>query len=61
MAINSDTEFNRFSISSFDFEKALEFGKEAREHPTNTIAYEALLFAGCCELLAAFLPKREGI
>ena len=35
MQIISDKEFNRFSISAVDFEKALQFANETKKHPAN--------------------------
>ena len=45
MAISNERDFNRYSIATFDLEKALEFAIEARQHPANSVVYEALLFA----------------
>ena len=43
--ITTEQELNRFSIASFDFEKAIEYAGEARMHRRSTLAYDALLFA----------------
>jgi hypothetical protein len=45
MPIATDRDFNRYSIATFDLEKALEFATEARQHPANSVIHEALLFA----------------
>lgn len=53
-------EFNRYSIAAFDWKKSLAFAKEAREHPTNTIVYEALLFAAIVCYYRPFSPNEKG-
>jgi hypothetical protein len=59
MAISSDQEFNRYSIASFDLEKALEFATEAKQHPANSFIYEALLFAAIVSYYRPFSPNEK--
>jgi len=59
MQIISDEEFNRFSISSVDFEKALQFANEAKRHPANNVVYEALLFAAIVCYYRPFSPNER--
>jgi hypothetical protein len=44
MPITSEHEFNRYSISLADFEKAFACVEEARKRIPNDLIYEALLF-----------------
>ena len=52
MAISSETEFNRYSISLGDFEKAQQYICAAKKHGRASIEYEALILAAivsyCC-------------
>lgn len=57
--ITSDEQFNRFSISSFDFERALEFANGARDHPANSLTYDALLFAAIVSYYRPFTPNER--
>ncbi len=57
--VHTDEQFNRFSISSFDFEKALEFANEAKNRPANGIIYEALLFAAIVSYYRPFSPNER--
>jgi hypothetical protein len=45
MRIQNEREFNRYSIALFDFTKAQDFLSEARKHPSNSLPFQALLFA----------------
>jgi hypothetical protein len=45
MPIATERDFNRYSIATFDLDKAIEFATEARLYPANSVVYEALLFA----------------
>lgn len=53
-------EFNRLSIAYFDWQKSLDFAKEARKHMPNTTAYEALLFAAIVCYYRPFSPNEKG-
>ena len=57
MAIRSDQELNRFSISAHDFERAVQFATEGLKHAANTIIYEALLFAAIVSYWRPFSPN----
>src|SRR5688572_13980645 len=46
MTISSEQEFNRFSISAWDFEQACRYLAAAQNYLPNSVEYEALLFAG---------------
>lgn len=45
MAISSDRQFNRYSISAIDFGRAVDFATEAQRHPANSILHEALVLS----------------
>jgi hypothetical protein len=47
MAMQPDIEkrFRRSHISAFDFDRAIEFVKEARKHHFRSIIYEALVIS----------------
>jgi len=53
-------EFNRYSIALFDWEKSLAFATEARSHPSNSTAFEALLFAAIVCYYRPFSPNEKG-
>ena len=46
LMITTDQEFNRYSISVRDFEKAIEFLQEADRNSPDSLAFESLLIAG---------------
>ena len=51
--IASDAEFNRFSISVNDLEKARDYAEEAHRQPSDSVAHEALAF---CAIVAYYRP-----
>ncbi len=51
--IASDAEFNRFSISVSDLEKARDYAEEAQRQPSDSVAHEALTF---CAIVAYYRP-----
>jgi hypothetical protein len=55
----SEEQFNRFSISSFDFEKALNFANEAKKYSVTDLAYEALLFTAIVCYCRPFSPNER--
>jgi hypothetical protein len=59
MPIADEAEFNRYSISLADFEKADECVAEARKRPANDIVYEALLFMAIITYYRPFSPNEK--
>jgi len=57
--ITSEQEFNRYSISLADFEKASECVAEARKHPPNDLVFEALLFMAIIAYYRPFTPNEK--
>ena len=55
----TEQEFNRYSISTFDFEKAVEFVTEAQQHSPATLIYEALVFAAIVCYYRPFSPNEK--
>jgi hypothetical protein len=51
--INNDRELNRYSIALRDFEKTIEFLKQAENHLDNSLVYESLL---TCAVLYYYRP-----
>ena len=60
VSIASEEQFNRFSISAYDFQRAIDFATEGIKHPANTIIYEALLFAAIMCYWRPFSPNERG-
>jgi hypothetical protein len=54
MAISTDREFNRYSISAADFEMATRFAKAAQNHLLSFVEYESLLFAAIVSYIRPF-------
>jgi hypothetical protein len=59
MPIADEAEFNRYSISLADFEKADECVAEARKRPANDIVFEALLFMAIITYYRPFSPNEK--
>jgi hypothetical protein len=59
MQIANEQEFNRYSISLFDFEKASECVAEARRRPPNDLVFEALLFMAIITYYRPFSPNEK--
>ncbi len=55
----TEQEFNRYSIATFDFEKAAEFANEAQQHSPNSLAYEALVFVAVVCYYRPFSPNEK--
>ncbi len=59
MLIKNDAEFNRYTISLLDFEKAEECVAEARKRPPNDVVFEALLFMAIVSYYRPFSPNER--
>ncbi len=52
--------FNRYSISSFDFKKAIEFANEMSKYSGSSLAYESLLTAAIICYSRPFSQNEKG-
>lgn len=59
MQITSEQEFNRYTISLADFEKASECVAEARKRLPNDLVFEALLFMAIITYYRPFSPNEK--
>ncbi len=59
MQITSEQEFNRYTISLADFEKASECVAEARKRLPNDLVFEALLFMAIIAYYRPFSPNEK--
>src|SRR4051812_1274218 len=59
MPIANEQEFNRYTISLADFEKASECMAEARKHLPNNLVFEALLFMAIVAYCRPFSPNEK--
>jgi hypothetical protein len=59
MQITNQKEFNRYSISLADFEKASECVAEARKRLPNDLVFEALLFMAIVTYCRPFSPNEK--
>ncbi|MGH6842014.1 MAG: hypothetical protein ACREDV_07985 [Methylocella sp.] len=59
MPITSEQEFNRYTISLSDFEKASECVNEARKRLPNDLVFEALLFMAIITYYRPFSPNEK--
>ena len=59
MRIQSEREFNRYSIALFDFQKAKDFLSEAKNHLPSSLPFQALLFAAIVCYYRPFSPNEK--
>jgi hypothetical protein len=59
MSITNEQEFNRYSISLVDFQKASECVTEARKQLPNDLVFEALLFMAIITYYRPFSPNEK--
>lgn len=57
--MTTESEFNRFSIALFDFDKASAYAEEAERHLPTTLPYEALVFAAVVCYYRPFSPNEK--
>lgn len=57
--MTTESEFNRYSIALFDFEKAVAYATEAKTHSAATLTHEALLFAAIVSYYRPFSPNEK--
>ena len=59
MPIETDRELHRYTISLYDFKKAVECLTEARKYAQNDLAFEALLFMAIVSYCRPFSPNER--
>jgi hypothetical protein len=57
--MTTEQEFNRFSIAKTDFDKTVEYTKEALKYSESTLAHEALIFAAIVCYYRPFSPNEK--